>query len=183
MGCYEKESESIHSHENFQSRYLLGMSTTDAEAVIDVIKYIDSIIEADGNKRIKSIYYNKAQLFYRLKKYDEAMTALYQSDDDSYDVFKAALLILLGCDTEARILLDNQIEKEKMILNKFSGKETQKDNIILGIISLYVLSNTPVDSFFSELINDNIITQEYIENVIINQIPQRYVLLNSIWPE
>jgi tetratricopeptide (TPR) repeat protein len=183
LGCYaERDNKTAYSYDNFQNHYLRAMSTTNMDVVIDEINYLDSIIKTEGNKHIKSIYYNKAQLYYRLKKYDDALEVLCRANDETYDVAKAALLILLGRAIEARKLLDKQIEKNKMILYKFSGNQEQKNNLILGIISMYTLSDIPVDSFLEGLIDNNIITQAYFDNVLMPQIVNKDILLNSMWP-
>ena len=159
------------------------MSTNEEQIIFDEIAYMDGIIESEGNRNIKSIYYNKAQLLYRLKKYDDAMMTLYQTDNDDYDVYKAALLILLRCDTEAQKLLDKQIEKNKNILYEFSEDQIQVNSIIMGTVILYVLSDMSVDSFFSELIDSNIITQKYLDEVLKTQIVQKNDILRSMWPD
>jgi tetratricopeptide (TPR) repeat protein len=185
FGCYAdaaKKDGVNHGYDDFQNHYLRAMTTNDEAVILDEIKYMDSVIEIEGDKKITSIYYNKAQLFYKLKKYDDAVAVLYQTDNERYDVVKAALLILLGNDTEAQRLLNKQIEKNKTILFQFLGEPYQRDNLILGTISLYVLSDMSMSSFFSELVNNDIVTQEYL-NGLITQIPQKDVLLNSMWSD
>jgi tetratricopeptide (TPR) repeat protein len=184
FGCYAdaaKKDGVNQGYDDFQNHYLRAMATNDEEVILDEIKYMDSVIGIEGDKKIKSIYYNKAQLLYKLKKYDEAVATLYQTDDERYDVVKAALLILLGNDTGAQKLLAKQIEKNKTILYQFLEEPNQRDNLILGTISLYVLSAMSMDSFFSELVNNDIVTQEHL-NDLITQMPQKDVLLNSMWP-
>jgi tetratricopeptide (TPR) repeat protein len=183
LGCYkEKKNKIIHDYSDFQSHYLRGISTTDMEVVADEIKYMDSIIKSEGNKNVKSIYYNKAQLYYRLKKYDDAIAVLYETNDERYDIAKTALLILLGCDAEAQALLDNQIEKNKTILYHLSIDQNQTDVLILGTISLYILSDMSIDSFLDDLIDRNIVTREYLDNMLMHNELDKDVILNSMWP-
>jgi tetratricopeptide (TPR) repeat protein len=144
---------------------------------------MDSIIDKEGNKNIKSIYYNKAQLLYRLKEYDAALDTLYKANDEFYDTSKAALLILLGREAEARIVLNEQIKKNEVILYQFTGDKDRRDMLILGTVSLYILSDMHITPFLSQLVKDNIITQKHLDDVLINQVEAKETILSNMWPK
>jgi tetratricopeptide (TPR) repeat protein len=156
----------------------------DESSIISTISYIDTIIEKEGNKNIKSIYYNKAQLLYKIKRFDEALEALNSTDDESYDAYKATLLIRLGRDNEATLFWDNCIERNIKAIHGSTLPLTQKDiNIIQATIALYVLADKPFDSFLSELTANQIITQQEAEAFIQNNTVTKELLLHSMWAE
>ena len=63
-----------------QSEYIQRISkalfSNDVVFISSTIDYIDAIIRLDGHTAILSIYYDKARLLYRLKRFDEALEML-----------------------------------------------------------------------------------------------------------
>ena len=83
-----------------------AMVSNDISEINYAIKYVNDIIERDGEKYIHSIYYDKARLLFRTGKYSEALEIL-DITEFNYDIQKAALLILIGKDSDAEAILNN----------------------------------------------------------------------------
>jgi hypothetical protein len=75
LGCNNKsvpikESQTM----DYFERILPAFSPlAEEDVMLSTLAYIDDIITKEGNKDIKSIYYNKAQLLYKMKRHDEAL--------------------------------------------------------------------------------------------------------------
>jgi tetratricopeptide (TPR) repeat protein len=153
------------------------------DIILSTIAYMDNIITQEGNKSIRSIYYNKAELLYKLKRYNEALAVLYQADDEIYDTYKGALLVRLDRKGEAVPLLQNAIHKNKKAVASFFLANDKKKLIIQGLIALYILSDIPLESLFVDLVNDEIVTRKEADIFIYNNSITKEILLNSMWPE
>jgi tetratricopeptide (TPR) repeat protein len=149
--------------------------------ILSTISYLDNIIAQEGNKNIKSIFYNKAQLLYKLKRYDEALEVMYQMNDESYVAHIAALLVCLGRDNEAVFLLQNAIDANKKALTNASLTRERKNLIIQGSMLLYELANKPLETLFTELIIDKIITRQEADVLLESNKATKEIILQSMW--
>jgi tetratricopeptide (TPR) repeat protein len=188
IGCSKKHNNTIKEQPStFLDEYLLrihtALITTDEETVLSTIKYIDDII-LSKNTEIASIYYNKAQLLYKIKRYNDALDALYQTDAENYNFYKATLFIRLGYTNDAESILNDLIDGNKKLLYQPSIiREGQKTyNTIQVLIMLYVLSDRTVESLLTELENEELISQEESDRILSNNITTKEIILNSMWP-
>jgi tetratricopeptide (TPR) repeat protein len=183
MACNKNESISANESKSneFSRRFSQAFSSVDEKLIISTITYMDILIKQEGNKNIASIYLNKAQLLYKLKRYDEALEVLYQANDNYYDVYKASLLIKLGRVGEAEVLLQNAIDENKKILNNELVSKEQKEAIIQGTIALYILSDKSVEPLFNELVTDKVITQQEASAILAKTVLSKKMILDSIW--
>jgi tetratricopeptide (TPR) repeat protein len=184
MGCNKVgPSEEVRLKE-YSERFTEASSPfAEEDVILSTIEYIDNIITQEGNKNIQSIYYNKAGLLYKLKRYDEALAALYQTNDEVYDTYKGALLIRFGRNDEAIPLLYNAIQKNKKELSGALMPDNKKNPIIQGLIALYLLSDIPLELLFVDLINDKIVTRTEADTFLHENVITKEILLNNIWPE
>jgi tetratricopeptide (TPR) repeat protein len=142
--------------------------------VESAIEYIDSIIKNDGEKYIFSIYYDKAQLLYKLQKYNEAVETL-QRTKNNYDIQMAALLIRMSKNNEAMLIL-------RRFLTNYLKQDTltEKDIEVLCVVSL--LS----DGNLNEILND-CITLKGAQDIFFSKQSDfgltKEDLLQSMWPE
>jgi len=190
ISCYAKKSPEMGNQNDEWIDYFARINhaeiTNDEQEINLTIKYIDSIIEKSGEKDIFSIYYDKARLLFRLKKYNEVFDTLERSENN-YDLQKAALLIIMGNSTEAKLFLNNFHTVFKKFL--LARSVTEEDINILFFIS--ILSDTSFDDICSEYINSGYIREEDL-NLYKNSLntskddlllATKDDLLHSMWPE
>jgi tetratricopeptide (TPR) repeat protein len=172
---------------------------TDEDTILSTIAYMDEIIAKEGNKSFIDIYYDKARLLYRLKRYNEAYDALFQTEDEFYDIYKATFLCRLGRDSEATPYLQKLINTNITGLKEYDTLPARKKNheekifYIQGLILLYILADRSYESILYELTSENIIARQEAE-VLLNEIlfldnPQgdmqkaKELTLISMWSE
>jgi tetratricopeptide (TPR) repeat protein len=183
LGCNNKsvpikESQAM----DYFERILPALSPlAEEDVMLSTLAYIDDIITKEGNKNIKSIYYNKAQLLYKMKRYNEALNVMYQIDDKAYDAHLAALLICLGWENEAISLLQNVINVNKTVLNELSISKEERNRIIMGTILLYILADRSPESLCEELVNSKITTQQEADNLLKDNKITKEIILQSMW--
>jgi tetratricopeptide (TPR) repeat protein len=183
FGCNKNKSVAFPdpSSTDYLKRFSQALISDNKDFVLSTIIYMDNLIEKEGDKSIRSIHYNKAQLLYKIKQYDRALEALYRADDSAYDVPKASLLILLGHQNEALYLLEKSIEASKKVLIEDSLSEYQKTFVIQGLVALYVLADMYPESLAEELVVEKIITGEDAYIILQQNTITKEVLLNSMW--
>ena len=197
VGCNktatEKQKEAF--FKEYLDRYVQANSPfADEDLILSTITFMDGIIEKEGNKNITSIYYDKATLLFKLKQYDEALKELFITEDDFYDVYKAALLIRLGRDSDAAFFLKNVIDKNKKeLIEAIALKErynvSREMALIQGTLALYIMAGRSIESILDEFMDENILTQEEAESLLQedlfkNDIQEiKKILLSNMWPE
>jgi len=171
----------------------------DEDKIVSTIAYMDEIIAKDSNKNIKSIYYDKARLLFRLKRYNEALEELFKTDDYSYDIYKATLFIRLGRNGEAAPYLQRSIEGNKKGLLKSIARPDNKKNpgeinfYTQGLMALYIFADKTYESILYELTSENIMAyneaevllQEllFVDNAQGDMQKVKEIILLNMWPE
>jgi len=167
-----------------------GSPFADEYEKISAIAYIDGIIAKESNKRLTNIYYLKAELLYKLNRYNEALETIINIEDEDYSI--ATLLIILGREKEAEPYLQKCINKNinGLILSKEQSEERYLN--IQALVSFYILSDRnyeSIESILNELLIEGIITQKDSETLLQddffkNDLQQiKEIFLTSMWPE
>ena len=198
-GCKKVATENVKGSflEEYSERYVKANSPfVDESLILSTIAYMDGIIEREGNKRIESIFYDKARLLFRLKQFDEALGGLSKTENEFYDYYRATLLIRLGRENEAIPLLENMININKsgiMEMIKQEGREKFSEktkSVLQGLMMYYVLAGLSRESVLNELTNDKLITLKEAEKLFqegflnINETQDiKKIILDSTWPE
>jgi tetratricopeptide (TPR) repeat protein len=132
VGCNKSTTFANSSSNEYLDRFSQALISNDENFILSAIIYIDNLIESGGENEVGSIYYNKAQLLYKIKHYNKALETLYQTDDSAYDVQKASLLIPLGYQNQAMQLLEKATATNTKILIETSLPEHQKTLVLQG---------------------------------------------------
>lgn len=193
----EQERESL--LREYTERYMQANSPfADDATILSTIAYMDSINEKERNRNITSIYYNKAGLLFKLKRYDEALDELYKTDDDFYDIHKATLLFRLGRDSEADLFLDKAIAwqkrglKESLLLGDKENITGEAKNSIQGLMMLYIWNNYSRETLINEIAYDNILSSSeaeiLLDELFINMNSKetkevKEIMINSMWQD
>jgi tetratricopeptide (TPR) repeat protein len=172
----------------------------DEDIIISTIIYMDEIIAKEGNKNIISIYYDKARLLFKLKRYNEALDELFKTDNDElYDVYRVTLFIRLGRNSEAVSYLQRLIDRNKRGLIKLIAQPDKEKNheeinfYIQGLIISYIFADKTYESILFELTSENLITYNEAE-ILLQEIlsldnnqgniqKTKELLLINMWPE
>ena len=198
VGCNETKQEKEKFFKEYTEHYTEANSPfANEDIIVSTIAYIDGIIAKEGNKNIVNIYYDKAGLLYKLKRYNEALDVLFQTDDEFYDVYKATLFICLGRNSEAASYLQNLIDRNKRGLIELAKLPDRKNIIgekniyIQGLITLYILADRSYESILYELTSETITTQQeaeiLLQEMFLDDIQDdiqkaKRILLISMWP-
>ena len=197
-GCNATKKEDFYNE--YEKRYGEAYSLfADEDIILSTIAYMDRIIAKEGNKNIIGIYYDKARLLFKLKRYNEALEELFKTDDEFYDVYKATLFIRFGSYSEAVPYLQRAIERNKrglleLIAQPDNEKNFDEINIyIQGLIGLYICADIKYESILNELISGKIVTyneaeilfQELLfpDNAQDDMQEIKEIILVSMWPE
>jgi len=198
VGCNKPIQEKKSQLEEYIERCLPAYNpAADEELILSTIAYMDNIIIKEGNKNIKTIYYNKAILLYMIKRYNEALDALFQTDDEEYDVHKSTLLIRLGRSNEAIPIFQKALDRYKINIGelvRYEGKNDVSDrtkNAIEGLMMYYILIDKPYESILHEFTSENILTKNEAEILFHKILAQgggdimvvKEMILNGLWPE
>jgi len=195
-GCNKTTHENILLKEYTEYCLPAFNSLADDDLILKTIAYMDNIIAKEGNNNITTIYYNKAALLYKLKRYDEALDTIFQTNDKEYDVYKATLLIRLGRIDEAIPIFQSALDRYKEKINELvaiEGKANASDrtkNAIQGLMMYYILLDLPKESILSEFTSENILTQ-YEAEVFFQKLLLlggdiqgiKEMTLKGLWPE
>ena len=93
--------------DEYRKRFFAALSSTDVNTISSTVEYINNIIVVEKDSYILSIFYDKARLLYKLKRYDEALDSLNQSKNTLYnDFIRASFLVRIERDGEALIALN-----------------------------------------------------------------------------
>jgi len=189
VSCHAKNSSEAENQNKEWNDYLMTIGhaemSNDEQEINSAIGYIDNAIEKGWEKNIFSVYYDKARLLFKLGKYNEALETLGKSKNN-YDIQKAALLIIMGNDKEAKLALDDFhiVLKESLLLRSV----TEVDIKVLFLIS--ILSDTSFDDICSEYVDSGYIREEEL-NLYKNSLNSskdvllfttKDDLLQSMWP-
>ncbi|MDR1839677.1 MAG: hypothetical protein LBQ93_08880 [Treponema sp.] len=161
--------KTTNTEEYFERFFQASSPFADEEMIMSTISYMDSIISKEGNKKIESIFYDKARLLFLLRQYDEALEELFKTDDEYYDIYKATLLICLGRESEAVSFLQKTIKlNEKGIMELKKQKENKNiraaiESYTLGLMACYILADMSYESILYELTSQNIATRQEAE--------------------
>jgi tetratricopeptide (TPR) repeat protein len=203
----KKEKETLINE--YIKRYSEADSPFAAEdIIISTIAYMDETISKKGNKYIKNIYYDKARLLFKLKRYNEALDALFKTDnDESYDIYKATLFIKLGRSDEADPYVQRLIDRNKKAAIEFMAQaDREKDSekikqkhkkgllAIQGLMVLYICTDRTYESILHEFTSENIITYDEADTLLQEILSQtntqqgdmqktKEILLNDMWSE
>jgi len=152
--------------------------SSDMSEIEKAVEYLDGIIEKDGEKYINSIYYDKAQLLFRLGKNTEALGTLNKSEFN-YDLQKAGLLILMGNNEDAQILLDGFLSAYIRGVN--STKKIEESHVgILVVVSF--LSGRSFDEVLQGNRNRKLNAKMLRDYTIKFEITKE-AILRSWWPD
>ena len=189
LNCIRENIEEKTQYIIFFEQYAQAISPfADKNQISATILLIDDIIEKEGNKNILIIHYYKAQLYYKNKQYDEALEVLFQADDEVYNAYIATLLLRLGRYTEADYFLTNAISNNVIALKDINITNNSKNEIIKGLMILYILNGESYDNMMHKLSYDDIISiekaDELFQETFFNQNIEniKEILLDSMWP-
>jgi tetratricopeptide (TPR) repeat protein len=173
VGCNKtkekREMFIMEYYERFSQAYL---PFADEKIIITTIAYMDDIISKEGNKNIFLIYYDKAGLFFKLEQYDKALDALFQSNDEIYDIYKATLLIRLGRNDDATPFLQRVIDKNNteiiMAMKKNKGNIFKEVKYAIQLsMMMYILADKSYEFIINEFTSMGIISQQEIEELLL----------------
>jgi tetratricopeptide (TPR) repeat protein len=207
--CIGRKEEKETLINEYIKRYSEADSPFAAEdIIISTIAYTDEIISKKGNKYIKSIYYDKARLLFKLKRYNEALDALFKTDnDESYDIYIATLFIKLSRSDEADPYVQRLIGRQKKAIIEFmaqANREKDSEKIkqkhikgllaIQGLMVLYICTDRTYESILHEFTSENIITYDEADTLLQEILSQtntqqgdmqktKEILLNNMWSE
>jgi tetratricopeptide (TPR) repeat protein len=166
----------------YQKKYLSALTTTDPKVIESVIGFMDQLIAKKDNS-VASIYYNKAQLLFRLKRYDEAVETMKQSKMAGSDYYLATLLMRLGRTAEGRDILQKSLEEMK---NLFWGGKTDKEEKIslFGTILVYYrLLNKDSTPFVREVTSKKVLSEEDVnKSLSLQRGTENDIEQSSLWP-
>jgi hypothetical protein len=199
-GCNDKKQEQEALIKEYLERFIEASSfLADEDTIVSFIAYLDGIIAKEGNKNIIGLYYDKARFLYMLKRYNEAYDALFQTEDEFYDIYKATLLCRLGRDSEAAPYLQKLININNEGLMEYEALPANEKNpgeknfYIQGLMSFYILADRSYESILYELTSRNIIARQeaevLLDELLLPDIPQGDIqkakesILISMWSD
>ncbi len=177
FGCDKTEKLSDEELKEYLYFFHEVNTSNDRDKIISGIEYIDSLIENGMEKDIHSLYYNKAQLLYKLGDYKDAIETLKK--DKAQELNLAALYIILDDEKEAKDVLDILYQRYKTYLKKERDKEKRND-IVQMLAYISILSDKNIDEIWENLIKEGILSRQEQERMSI-YIPAREELLKGIW--
>ncbi|MBF9018285.1 MULTISPECIES: M48 family metallopeptidase [unclassified Oceanispirochaeta] len=110
--------------------------SNDFDEIMNGIRYIDNLLTKNEAKVITSIYYNRAQLYYKLGEYDEAINSL-QVQNPINNYYKATLYIKLGKFSEAESLFNPILFSYEVILGKDDLSPDQRIHYLNNAILIH----------------------------------------------
>jgi tetratricopeptide (TPR) repeat protein len=198
LGCIRtSKPESISTEENstqyneYLERFFPAISPfADDDLLLSTLTYIDEIVAKEGNKKINSIYYDKARILYKLDQYDEALDALLQADD-TYNAYIATFLMRLGRNEEAIPFLESLIDTNKkwLIEPSIESSKQKRSSVLQGLMMFHILIDKSRDEILSDMADENIGTRNEMEELLRNMLIQDDIiitkenLLESMWPD
>jgi tetratricopeptide (TPR) repeat protein len=186
FGCSKRDTnppESTSEDEivNYASYINKAFAFRNTEDIESAIEYINRIIAKEGESKILSIYYDKAQLLYLQGKYDDALMTINLTNRKIYDIQKAALYISLGDIQKAEIILNNLIIYYSEILKDIKDiKEIM--NIAQILKTIYILSSKNINELAKQLILENVLSKEQIDFLINYNTLDKQDIIDSMWP-
>ena len=167
----------------------------DEETILSAIAFIEEFIAKGGSNKNALAYFDKARLFFRLNRDDEALealNALYMRNNILFYMYRSSLLIMLGRDDEAAPYLQKLIDISKGGLNELEEDEFfYRNSAIKALVLLYVLadrSHESIESILNKLITEGAITQQDAEILLqeyffqfydIEQVKEEFLI--SMW--
>jgi tetratricopeptide (TPR) repeat protein len=168
----EKQNEYI-------QRISEALNSNDVSVISSAIDYIDNIIDHDT---IISIYYDKARLLYKLKRFDEAVKNLSNKKTMFNKYIEAALLMRLKRKDEAVAML-TELKKEYLNeLSVYKNNDPKRDSSIQAILGLIVLMDQNYEFEVNELVKKDMLTEQEGNNLKKNKLAKEFIL-QSLWPE
>lgn len=165
------------------NRYTAAMQSNDTKFINETIAYIDKVIQS-GSPYISSAYYNKAQLLYRLKCYDDAVVTIVSAKNNDKDFYLATLYLRLGQKEKAIPILDALFEKNRQTLLEDKNDKKAKIHIGESTIIMLNLLQEATSGFLDEMIHHGVFTTEEVESMKSNSsLQDTATILLSLWPE
>ena len=185
VSCSKADTNSERDTETqaYFNRYAAAMQSNDTRFINETIAYIDKVIQS-GRPYISSAYYNKAQLLYRLKCYDDAVVTIVSAKNSDKDFYLATLYLRLGQKEKAIPILDALFEKNRQTL--LEDKIDKKTKIHVGESTIIMLNLLQKDTsgFLDEMIHQSVFTTEEVESMKGNSALQdTTTILSNLWPE
>ena len=158
-----------------------AMHTDDASEIERAIEGVTVILGQDGERYVNDIYYIKAQLLFRLHRHDEALET-FNKTQFNFDIQiaqRAALLILMGRDREAKIILDGFLASYIESINE--GIDVTHAHIqTLAVVSRLL------ERSFEDTLNDNTNSRLTVMRLyefvgFFDGLPKERIL-ESMWP-
>jgi tetratricopeptide (TPR) repeat protein len=180
-GCENKKlGSSREKQDEYVQKIGEALSSDNISVISSTIDYIDNISNRDS---FASIYYDKARLLYKLKKFDEALKTLDNNKKTVFNKYtKAALLMRLKRNDEAITML-TELKKEYLNeLSTYENNDLKRGSSIQAIFGLILLMDQDYEFEISELINANMITEKEGDNLKKHNLTKEFIL-QSLWPE
>jgi tetratricopeptide (TPR) repeat protein len=182
--------ENDEQYNEYLEHYIPALSSlADDNTLLSTITYIDDLIEKGKHEKIKDIYYDKAKLLYKLKKYDDALNTLYQSDESYYNIYIATLLIRLKQEDKAIPILENIISTNKKGLIETQMPEQKRKFILQGTMACYILADKTREEILLDMTNENISKKQDVDLFLQEMLTQDDIIMTkedillSMWPE
>jgi tetratricopeptide (TPR) repeat protein len=148
----------------YSQRYMVAMSTNDKLYIESTIAYMDKLI-ADGKSGIIDIESNKAELLFRLKRYDEAIGTLKSSQKIELKFDLAMLLLRLGHESEGRHVLEELLQyQEGLLLDPRVGGNDRSEVVKMKIMILHLLGRDTA-AVLENAIRQHELTEKQVENL------------------
>lgn len=168
--------------DEYMRKYNEALTADDPAIIQEGINFLERF-ETELKSEVDSLYYNKAQLLFRLRRYDEALRVLYEINRDVESFFVATLLLRLNKDAEGRALLKTQFAKAKNHLLSMDLRDTKRMSIATNMVLLMSLMQEDPALFYLELQSQLGFTQEEANAIMSVYQTDRDQLLRSMWPD
>ena len=142
-----------------------------------------SDLSADEIDNIASLYYNKAQLLFKLGRYDEAIATMIISKQEISDFYLATLLLRLGRSQEvAYALIENILNKNRFELNKKTISQKKKLQLAESIAIMLQYKGEDASEFYEEIIDSDIINEHELTEIKNKASFDLNNKLQGLWP-
>jgi hypothetical protein len=181
LSCTARPSPDKAVVKEYQDRYTAAATSHDQAVVESTLHFMDQLL-AKGDTGIASIPLNKAQLLFRLKRYDEAVAALSQGPTiDKFDL--GTLLLRIGRIAEGRKVLTDLLTAQDLLVSDPKLTSEQLANAIgTKVIVMRYLGNDPTQ-VIDQAVQHGQLSQKQAANLKEGQSASTDDLLKTLWPD
>jgi len=159
--------------------YSYAMHSRDNNEILNAIEILNKRIES-GDSKIRSLKYNKAQLEYKIRKYEAAEKTLQSWNNNNKYLYLGTLYILLDKEEKGISILRKVVEED---IGNIENHNIISQNILDGLIMTAILANIDINKWIEKWKNENKITEDQIIKTTKIFQTDKNRILNSLWPK